>query len=133
MVLYGLLQGQLYLTLVLKFIAKVFNRSFALNYFLTQWKEANIFMLPKLGQDHTSPLNYRAISLLNSLGKLHLKRPAFWLRELKVSRNDQCGFKRGLYTTHALLRNIERITHGFNNKATVALFLDAERAFNNNC
>jgi hypothetical protein len=32
--------------------------------------------------------------------------------------------------THTLLRNIERITRGFNNnKATVALFLDIERTF----
>jgi hypothetical protein len=39
-------------------------------------------------------------------------------------------FKRGHSTTHALLWNVERITHGFNyNKATVMLFLDIERAF----
>jgi hypothetical protein len=53
----------------------------------------------------------------------------FQLRELKVIRNDQYGFKRGHSTTQALLRNVERITHGFNNKATATLFLDIERAF----
>jgi hypothetical protein len=59
-----------------------------------------------------------------------LKRLNFQLRELKSIRNDQYGFKRGHSTTHALLRNVERITHGFNNKeATVMLFLDTERAF----
>jgi hypothetical protein len=70
--------------LVLKFIAKIFNRSLALNYFPTQWKEAKIIVLPKPGKDHTSPLNYRPISLLNSLGKLFekiiLKKLNFQLR-----------------------------------------------------
>jgi hypothetical protein len=37
-------------------------------------------------------------------------------------------FKRRHSTTHALLRTIDRITHGFNNsKAKVSLFLDIER------
>jgi hypothetical protein len=75
---------------------------------------------------------------LNSLGKLFekiiLKRLNFQLRELKVFRNDQYDFKRGHSTTHALLWNAERITHGFNNnKATVTLFLDIERAFDKMC
>jgi hypothetical protein len=59
-----------------------------------------------------------------------LKRLNFQLRKLKAIRNDQCGFKIGHSTTHALLRTVECITHGFNNKiATVTLFLDIERAF----
>jgi hypothetical protein len=93
-----------------------------------------MIMLPKPGKNHTSPLNYRPISLLNSLGKLLekiiLKRLNFQLRKLIVARNDQYGFKRDHSTTHALLRGVERITHDFNNKkATVTLFLDTERAF----
>jgi hypothetical protein len=119
---------------VFKFIAKIFNTSLSLNYFPSSWKVAKIIMLPKPGKDHTSPLSYRPISLLNSLGKLFekiiLKRLTFQLRELKVIRNEQYGFKRGHSTTHALLRNVERITHGFNNnKATLTLCLDIERAF----
>jgi hypothetical protein len=58
-----------------------------------------------------------------------MKRLNFELRKLKAIRNDQYGFKRGHFTTHALLRNVEPITHRFNNKATVTLFLDTERAF----
>jgi hypothetical protein len=49
--------------LVLKYIAKLFNRSLALNYFPTQWKEAKIIMLPKPGKDPTSTLNYRPTRL----------------------------------------------------------------------
>jgi hypothetical protein len=120
--------------LVLKCIAKVVNRSLALTCFPTQWKYATIIMLPKPDKDHTPPLKYRPVSLLNSLRKLFekiiLKRLNFQLRELKVVRNDKCGFRRGHTTTHALLRKVERITHGFNNgKAAVALFPGIERAF----
>jgi hypothetical protein len=84
-------------------------------------------MLPQPGKDHTSPLNYRPISLLHSLRKLLvkivLKETKLQLRELKVFRNVQYGFKRGLSATHARLRGVERITHDFNdNKATVTLF-----------
>jgi hypothetical protein len=58
---------------VLKFIAKIFNSSLALSYFPAQWKVAKTIMVPKPGKDHTSPLNYRPISLLNSLGKVFEK------------------------------------------------------------
>jgi hypothetical protein len=82
---------------ILKFIAKLFNKSLALNYFPTQWKEAKIIMLPRAGKDHTSPLSYRPISILNSLGKLFekiiLKRLNFQLWKLKIIRDDQYGFK----------------------------------------
>jgi hypothetical protein len=58
------------------------------------------------------------------------KRLNFKLKGLKVLREDQFGFKKCHTTTHALLRMLERIALGFNNKkATLALFLDIERAF----
>jgi hypothetical protein len=114
---------QYMLRLVFQFIAKLFNGSLALNYFPTKWKGAEIFMLPKPGKGHTYPLHYRPISLLNSLGKLLekiiLKRLNFQLRNLKTLRNDQYGFKSGHSTTYALLRTVERITHGFNNKKAI--------------
>jgi hypothetical protein len=74
------------LRLDLKFIAKLINRLFTLNYFPTQRKEAKI-MFPKPGKDHTpSP-----ISLLNSLGKLLekiiLMRLNFQLGKLKIIIN----------------------------------------------
>jgi retron-type reverse transcriptase len=59
-----------------------------------------------------------------------LKRLNFQFRKLKANKSDQYGFKTGHSTTYALLRKVECITHGFNNnKATVTLFLDIERAF----
>jgi hypothetical protein len=118
----------------LKFTPTIYNKSLVLNYFPTQWKVAKLLMLPKPAKDLSSPSNYRPINLLNSLGKLFekiiLKRLNYQLRELNVIRDEQFGFKRGHSMTHALLRNVERITHGFNyRKATIMLFLDIERAF----
>jgi hypothetical protein len=88
-------------------------------------------MLPKPGRDHTSPLNYRTLSLLNSLCNLFeeiiLKNPNFQLQNPKVIRNDEYGFERRRSAIHPLLRNTERITHGFNNN-NVPLFLDTERS-----
>jgi hypothetical protein len=101
-----------------------------INYFLTLQKVAKIIMLTNPGKGNSSPLNYRPTNLLNSLGnlfeKIILKRLNFQLREIKIIRDDQYGFKSRHCTTHALLRNVERTTHGFNNKATVTLFLDTE-------
>jgi hypothetical protein len=65
-------------------------------------------MLPKAGKDHTSPLNYRPINLLNSLGK----------------RPEKIILKKTKF-----LRNVERTAHGFNNNnAIVTIFLDTDPA-----
>jgi hypothetical protein len=93
-----------------------------------------MFMLPKPGKDHTPSLNYRSISILNSASKLFekiiLKSINSQLRELNVITNDQYDFKSRHSTINALLRNVEHITHNFNNnRVSVSLFLDSERAF----
>jgi hypothetical protein len=82
-------------------------------------------MFSKASKDHTSPLNYRPLSLLNFY---------FEKNELPTSGTESYQkrpiWKRGHSTTYALLRNVERITHGFNNHTgTVTLFLDIEQAF----
>jgi hypothetical protein len=71
--------------------------------------------------------------LLNSLGKLFekiiSKEPKFQFKEFKAIRNEQCGFRRRNFITHAFLRIIQLITHSFNtNNTTVTSFLDIERA-----
>jgi hypothetical protein len=64
------------------------------------------------------------------LNNFLLKRFNSKVKELDLIREDQNGFKKGQCTTHPLLRLTKRITHGFNNnKATLALFLDVESAF----
>jgi hypothetical protein len=84
--------------LVLKFIAKIFNRSLALNYFPTQWKGAKIIMLPKPSKNHVYPLNYRPISLVNSIGKFNekniLKRLNFQLCEAISHQKQPIWFQK---------------------------------------
>lgn len=59
-----------------------------------------------------------------------LKRFNSKAKELNLIRQDLNDFKKGHCTTHAALRLIECIIHGFNNnKATLALILDVEEAF----
>jgi hypothetical protein len=60
----------------LKFIATINDALIANVYFPSQWNFAKNFMLPKPGKDHSSPLNNRPISLLNSLAKLFEKNIA---------------------------------------------------------
>jgi hypothetical protein len=53
--------------------ATVYNASIANNYFLSQWKLARIIMLTKPDKDHSSPPNYKPISLLSSLAEVFKK------------------------------------------------------------
>jgi hypothetical protein len=57
----------------LKCIATIHNTRITLNYFLTKWEVAKIIMLPKQGMDFSTLLNYRPISLLDSLAELFEK------------------------------------------------------------
>lgn len=91
---------------VLIFVAKIFNRSLALNYLPTQWKEAKIFMIPQPAKGHTYPLNYSPTSqiiLLYFCQKIILKRLNFRLRELTIITNETYGFKIGHSTAHGKL------------------------------
>jgi hypothetical protein len=84
-----------------------------LHYFPDQWKEAKVIMLQKPNKDHASPLNFRPITLLNSLGKVFeniiLKRLNFKIKKLQIIRNDQHGFRKGHSTAQASLRNIDKV------------------------
>jgi hypothetical protein len=57
----------------LKCIATFYNTRITLDYFLTKWDVAKIIMLPKQGMDFSTLLNYRPISLLDSLAELFEK------------------------------------------------------------
>jgi hypothetical protein len=62
--------------------------------------------------------------------KLILKRLNLQLRKLKVARNDHYALEWGDSITCAQAGNVESFMQGFNNnKTTVTLFLDIDRAF----
>ncbi|GFU87682.1 probable RNA-directed DNA polymerase from transposon X-element [Trichonephila clavipes] len=59
-----------YLTLnAITHLTKIYNQCLIKNHFPTQWKQANVVMLPKPNQDHKFSQNYRPISLLSTTAK----------------------------------------------------------------
>ncbi|GFX58771.1 probable RNA-directed DNA polymerase from transposon X-element [Trichonephila clavipes] len=103
-------------------------------HFPTQWKIANVVMLPKPNQDHKFSQNYRPISLLNTTAKIFeriiLNRIKTHCKAIDCIPPEQCGFREGHSTLHQLIRVTNIINEGFASKLyTVGVFLDVKRAF----
>ena len=119
---------------IIFFITLLINKILKLNYFPKEWKNAIIIPIRKVGEDATIPANYRPISLLPTLSKITekiiLKRLNVHLSENDVIIPEQFGFRPKHSTTHQLLRVVEYISSGLNNKTpTAAIFLDIQKAF----
>ncbi|GJQ71904.1 hypothetical protein Trydic_g3013 [Trypoxylus dichotomus] len=105
-----------------------------LRHFPYQWKLADVAMIPKPGQSHNWPQNYRLISLLPVMSKIADRIILAILREetddLDVILGCQFGFRREHSITHQVLRLVEDIKEGFNRReCTGAVFLDVAKAF----
>ena len=91
-------------------------------------------MIPKPDKDHTNPSNHRPISLLSHLGKLYERIITVIITNvsstLQVIPPHQFGFRATYDTQMQLLRIIDAITVGYNEKHhTLASFLDVQGAF----
>ncbi|GFV75923.1 RNA-directed DNA polymerase from mobile element jockey [Trichonephila clavipes] len=72
-----------YLTLnAITYLTKIYYQCLIKNHFPTQWKQANVVMLPKPNQDHKFSQNYRPISLLSTTAKLQ-----DWLTQWRIAIN----------------------------------------------
>ncbi|GFT78235.1 probable RNA-directed DNA polymerase from transposon X-element [Trichonephila clavipes] len=124
-----------YLTLnAITHLTKIYNQCLIKNHFPTQWKQANVVMLPKPNQDHKFSQNYRPISLLSTTAKVFeriiLKRIQTHSKAIDCIPPEQCGFREGHSTLHQLIRVTNIINEGYANKFyTVGVFLDVKRAF----
>ena len=112
---------------------KYYN-SLRLKSFPTAFKSADVILLPKPGKDPLLAENYRPISLLSSIGKVLEKVVLIRLNEVvdekAIIPDFQYGFRAAHSTTHQLLRVVEHIVNGFNNKKFTALLsLDVSKAF----
>ncbi|GBO44389.1 putative RNA-directed DNA polymerase from transposon X-element [Araneus ventricosus] len=115
-------------------IIHIINNIFKHQYFPNSWRVAIVVPILKPGKDPTNPTSYRPISLLPTLSKV---TEHFILTQLNehLSNNNilipyQFGFKPKHSTTHQLLRVVEYITSGFENRfSTGAVFLDIQKAF----
>ncbi|CAF0893387.1 unnamed protein product [Brachionus calyciflorus] len=88
----------------------------------------------KKRQTTNKPSSYRPISLLCSLCKLLGKivniKLQNWLEKNKKLPSCQAGFRKGRSTHEQILRIIQSITEGFNDKKlTAAIYYDVEKAF----
>jgi len=97
------------------------------------WKMANIIPVPK-SNSHTSPSNYRPISLLPTLRKL-LKHPIHFLFTEHLSLHhpiscSQWGFQRGKSTVAALLTATHEWFQQLGARREVcAVFFDLRKTF----
>lgn len=113
-------------------MVKIFNSSLHLQHYPSIWKHATIITIPKLHKNPQIPKNRRPISLLSTVGKVLERIILNRIRDLNVNLfpDHQMAFRAGCSTTHQVLRLVEAITKGFNNKAfTPAVFLDVAKAY----
>ncbi|GBM36647.1 putative RNA-directed DNA polymerase from transposon X-element [Araneus ventricosus] len=112
-------------------IIHIINNIFKHQYFPISWRVAIAVPILKPGEDPTDPTIYGPISLLPTITKV---TEHFFFIQLNDYLNDnnilipyKFGFKPKLSTTHQLIRAVEFITSGFENRfSTGAVFLDIQ-------
>jgi hypothetical protein len=117
-----------------KYLTQLFNTILLLNYFPTQWKVAQIILIPKPGKPPHDLFSYRPISLLPIVSTLferfHLKRFLPLIEHNKLILTHQFDFRRRHSTIEQTHRIVHRINEAFEHKACCsAAFLDISRAF----
>ena len=121
------------------FIAHIINSSFKYNRFPDRWKHAIIKPIPK-NDNPTSPTDFRPISLLPAISKIHEKAACFQICEFfkHNSRLDnlQSAYKKFHSTTSALLHITDDIYRAIDKSlVTILILLDYSKAFDtaNHC
>ena len=118
----------------LKSLLVVYNRIFKENSFPSHWKEAHVICLHKAGKDPSQALNYRPISLTNTLcktmEKIMCERLLFHLESKQLIDGTQSGFRKGRSVTdhHISLETFVRETF-LDKNHTIGTFFDMEAAY----
>lgn len=117
-----------------QFTAQLFNAILKIEHFPSQWKVAQIIMIPKPGKPADKVESYRPISLLPVLSKLFeklfLRRITPILEDKHLIPDHQFGFRHD----HATIEQVHRVTNKISetledkNYCTAA-FLDISQAF----
>lgn len=134
---YDLITGKILKELpdkALRLLTIIYNAILRLNYYPTQWKVAQIILLPKPGKNTEEVTSYRPISLLPVLSKvfekLLVKRIKPELEKNKIVPDHQFGFRE----QHSTIEQVHRIVRKINNdleekRYCSAIFLDISQAF----
>ncbi|GFY28523.1 probable RNA-directed DNA polymerase from transposon X-element [Trichonephila clavipes] len=115
-------------------LTNIITNIIKIGYFPIAWKTATVLPILKPGKDPTQAESFRPIALLSILGtvaeKIILTRLYHQVDTNNILIPEQHGFRPDLSTTHQLLRVVETIKSGLNDKkSTGAVFLDIQKAF----
>ena len=115
-------------------LVQIFNASLSLGLFPENFKKAITVMIPKPKGDSQNPLNYRPISLLETIGKIYefiINSRLKWYLEANNLLNDlQFGFRPGRSCHTSIHLMIEFITNAQKKGLPVyMLSKDVEKAF----
>jgi len=115
-------------------LLNIYNHIWVTGIFPPSWKEATILPIPKPSKDHTSPSNYRPISLTSCLCKTLERminaRLVWFLETNNLLNNIQCGFRQRRSTVDHLTRLDHYIRDAFRRKEhVVSVFFYLEKAY----
>ena len=120
---------------ILHNITHIFNCCLAVGYYPKQFKHAHIIFIHKPGTQKHDPLNYRPISLLNTLGKIFgkiLNRKLLqFMDHHNIIRDSQHGFRTKRGTSSLIANMYERIAREKDDKKTLITIVtrDISKAF----
>lgn len=120
-------------TIISKPLTHIINQTMLTGRYPQLLKEAIVKPLYKKGSKEDFD-NYRPISLLSNVNKIFERiifdRMMKFFEENKILANQQCGFRRGKSTIHAIYQALKTIIKSLNEQhATAALCLDLSKAF----
>ena len=118
----------------IKSIKSIINAILSTQYWPTFFKTSLMIFIPKPGKDHTNPLNFRPISLIEILAKILekiiTKRLLFYLEYNNLIPESQFGFRAGRSTNHSLYFIIEAMNElRKQNKSALISSRDIAKAF----
>ena len=121
---------------IIKKITHLFNCCYAIGLYPSQFKYAEIILIPKAEGSLKDPTNYRPISLINFMGKIFAKllneKLVKHLENNNIIKESQHGFRKHRSSTTLLTNLYERISRekANNKKTLISLVLrDTRKAF----
>lgn len=120
---------------ILQNLTHIFESCLAAGYYPKKFKHAHMVFIHKAGTDKDDPLNYRPISLLNTMGKIYGKiinnKLKDFLHSKDIIKESQHGFRTKRGTSTLLANMYERISREKDDKRTLITIVlrDVSKAF----
>ena len=116
---------------------EIFNKSWKEGKCPGMWKKAVIIPILKPGKDPKDRGSYRPVSLTSVcvkwMERMVTNRMYYWMERDDVINNWQAGFQRGRGTEEQVMRMVQEIQDGFEEKGghkrTIGVTLDCSKAY----